>query len=189
MARNCACCSSASRLSRWQGRSLLAGLRRLLLGILWWLRGDGRVSCSAWRKRASAALTCIYPRAAQPVSSAGRARENPLIPWFSGAALHLALMWCDGCADDAEGDRPHPARSLGVVAALSLPDRARSCPLAENQGHPLVGAGDAPLRSLPARQEVGILWGSRILAHSGEAVATSLDGQTAQEDENTGCVR
>ena len=90
-------------LSRCLGCFSRIGLCLILLGILWssaalctvgilgGAAGDGGMSCSAWRKRASAALTCIYPRAAQPVSSAGRARENPLIPWFSGAALHLAL--------------------------------------------------------------------------------------------------
>ena len=71
---------------------------------------DGKVSCSAWRQRASAALTCIYPRATQPVSSAGRARENPLIPWFSGAAFH-------------------PARSLRRCRSASLPSGVRSARL------------------------------------------------------------
>ena len=112
MVRSCSCRSSAAATSAG-GRAVppsLAGASLPVWHTLVAQLGMAECSCSAWRKRASAALTCIYPRATQPVSSAGRARENPLIPWFSGAAFH-------------------PARSLRRRRSASLPPGARSARL------------------------------------------------------------
>ena len=60
--------------------------------------------------------------------------------------LHLALLRFDGCADDAEGERLHPACSLRR-RRCSLAQGARSCSPAEHQG----GAGRAPGRGDPER--------------------------------------